>query len=412
MGYAPATCRAICVRDPRVCAPMSEADKPAREIRALTGARALPPLFLVLYHYHEGHGYQHVPWFDIFVAKGYLWVEFFFVLSGFILTYVYFSRWQSLFTLKGYGQFLRNRLARLYPVHLAMIIVLGGMLLVLRALAHAGGYVSVFDLPIYHPDMSLRALAFNLLLIQAWHVMGQLSWNGVAWFISVEFALCLAFPIFLFAARGTVGRALLLLALGFITLRNLALTSGHGLDLTFDLGLVRGFADFAIGVALAMLHRHWSPKLARVPEVAFTVAQLLVFATFFYVIYHTGWAHNPMDVWIAGAMTLIVASLAFDRGAVARLFMRKPLQRLGEWSYAIYMGQTALLMLLRFLQQRIYPEALVTHYRLVHVLEPTLLVPACVLWGYVLYRLVEKPANRWLRGPAAPVLPPRPEQAT
>jgi peptidoglycan/LPS O-acetylase OafA/YrhL len=76
------------------------------------------------------------------------------------------------------------------------------------------------------------------------------------------------------------------------------------------------------------------------------------------------------------------------------------------------MGQTALLMLLRFLQQRIYPQELVTHYRLVHVLEPALLVPACVLWGYVLYRLVEKPANRWLRGPAAPFLRPRPEQAT
>ena len=76
------------------------------------------------------------------------------------------------------------------------------------------------------------------------------------------------------------------------------------------------------------------------------------------------------------------------------------------------MGQTALLMLLRFLQQRIYPQELVTHFRLVHVLEPALLVPACVLWGYLLYRLVEKPANRWLRGPAAAILPPPVERAT
>lgn len=391
---------------------MSDPARPAREIRALTGARALPPLFLVLYHYHEGHGYQHLPWFDIFVAKGYLWVEFFFILSGFVLTYVYLSRWESLFTLKGYGLFLRNRLARLYPVHLAMIIVLAIMLVVLRALAHAGGYVSVFDLPVYHPDMSARALIFNLLLIQAWHVMGHLSWNGVAWFISVEFALCLAFPIFLFAARGSVARALLLLALGFITLRNLALTSGHGLDITFDLGLVRGFADFAIGVALAMLHRHADSYAQRLPELAFTAIQLLVFGIFFYAMYHTGWAHNPMDVWIAAAMTLIVASLCFDRGAIARLFTLKPLRRLGEWSYAIYMGQTALLMLLRLCEQRLYPQDLTAHYRLVHILEPALLVPSCVLWGYALYRLVEKPANRWLRGPAAPALPQSPERAT
>ncbi|HEY8697402.1 MAG TPA: hypothetical protein VIM02_07280, partial [Rhizomicrobium sp.] len=62
------------------------------EIRALAGARALPPLLLVLYHYHEAHGYQHVRLFDVFVAKGYLWVEFFFALSGFILVHVYAQR--------------------------------------------------------------------------------------------------------------------------------------------------------------------------------------------------------------------------------------------------------------------------------------------------------------------------------
>ncbi|HEX7726008.1 MAG TPA: hypothetical protein VF410_05605 [Rhizomicrobium sp.] len=63
-----------------------------REIRALAGARALPPLLLVLYHFSEGHHYQHIRLIDAFVTKGYLWVEFFFALSGFILTYVYGAR--------------------------------------------------------------------------------------------------------------------------------------------------------------------------------------------------------------------------------------------------------------------------------------------------------------------------------
>ncbi len=59
------------------------------EIKALAGARALPPLILVLFHYCEGHGYRGAKWFDLPVGKGYLWVEFFFALSGFVLTYVY-----------------------------------------------------------------------------------------------------------------------------------------------------------------------------------------------------------------------------------------------------------------------------------------------------------------------------------
>src|SRR5262249_8747532 len=62
------------------------------EIRALTGARFLPVLFIVVFHYHEWYGYTGRYWIDLFVVKGYLWVEFFFSLSGFILYYVYGRR--------------------------------------------------------------------------------------------------------------------------------------------------------------------------------------------------------------------------------------------------------------------------------------------------------------------------------
>ena len=43
----------------------------------------------MLYHFCEGHGYRGNFVFDAIVAKGYLWVEFFFILSGFILIHVY-----------------------------------------------------------------------------------------------------------------------------------------------------------------------------------------------------------------------------------------------------------------------------------------------------------------------------------
>jgi peptidoglycan/LPS O-acetylase OafA/YrhL len=65
------------------------------EIRALSGARAFPPLILVLFHYCSGNGFEGARWFDLPVAKGYLWVEFFFILSGFVLTYVYGARWRA-----------------------------------------------------------------------------------------------------------------------------------------------------------------------------------------------------------------------------------------------------------------------------------------------------------------------------
>ncbi len=63
------------------------------KIAALAGARAFPPLMVVLYHFSEGHHYSGWrPLIDLVATRGYLWVEFFFVLSGFILTHVYWPR--------------------------------------------------------------------------------------------------------------------------------------------------------------------------------------------------------------------------------------------------------------------------------------------------------------------------------
>src|SRR5262250_1433303 len=95
-------------------------EKPA-EIRALSGARAIPPLILVLFHFCEGHGYRGASWFDLIAAKGYLWVEFFFALSGFILVHVYASRASEMWRGHGYLGFVQTRLARLYPLHIFMM---------------------------------------------------------------------------------------------------------------------------------------------------------------------------------------------------------------------------------------------------------------------------------------------------
>ena len=118
--------------------------KPA-EIRALAGARAFPPLVLVMFHFSEGHGYRNFWPLDLLAARGYLWVEFFFCLSGFILTHVYGERLAKLFTRDGYIQFLKARLTRLYPLHLFMLLAVLAVLIVTRILAHIGGYHSIFD---------------------------------------------------------------------------------------------------------------------------------------------------------------------------------------------------------------------------------------------------------------------------
>jgi len=399
------------------------------EIKALSGARAFPPLILVIYHFGEGHHYQNAFWYDALVAKGYLWVEFFFALSGFILVHVYGhknppspsrsggeGRGEGVSNVElggrhpltlpspplrggegkqfAYFEFLKARLARLYPLHIFMLFTILALMVGLRALASAGGYVSIYDLP-YHPMNTWPSFIANLFLVQAWNLFPWLTWNGASWFVSVEFLLCLLFPIFLSLSRGGVLRALLLIAAGGLVLNHLALTSGHGLDLTFHNGIFRGMAGFAIGVGLSMLYRAMMANgWGNLPEGLFTLAQTAAMLLLLDAIYRTSWAHKPDDIWVALAMALLILTLAFDRGVVARALSAGPVLLLGEWSYAIYMGQTAWLQFIRYLEQRWYPNV---DPHAIWWIEPASLLVVCIFWGALLAHFIEKPANNYVR---------------
>ncbi len=368
-------------------------------IKALAGARAFPPLMVILYHFSEGHHYSGISWFDLAAARGYLWVEFFFVLSGFILTYAYGQRLRELWTLNGYGAFLRARLIRLYPLHLFMLGVIGALIVGLHLIAAANGYHSIFEVK-YHQDISTKGLTLSLLLIQAWNTMDRLTWNGLSWFVSVEFALCLLFPLVLWLAHGKVWRGFALLAAGIAGMLALLLTSQHGLDLTYHNGVLRGLADFCIGAGMAVLFAR--ARQAAIPAWVHSVLQLLLLALLAYAVEKTGWSHTRNDIFTVAPIMLMVFALAFDTGVVANLLKTRLPQVMGEWSYAIYLGQTTWLLLIRWFEQRLYPDPNaivwgVPFSSLVWWLEPTALVLVCVAWGALLAECIELPAAAWLR---------------
>ena len=380
--------------------PASTGHKSSGKIAALAGARAFPPLAVVMFHFSEGHHYSHIRPLDLLATRGYLWVEFFFVLSGFILTYAYWTKLKDLLARSGYFAFLRARLIRLYPLHLFMLLALLVMVVGLRALAAQGGYLSIFDAK-YHQDVSAKGFWLSLFLVQAWNTMNTLTWNGVSWFVSVEFALCLTFPVFLWLAQGGVWRGFALIAAGLAGLLALLFTSLHGLDITYHNGVLRGLSDFAVGVGMAVLFRQIRPR-DRLPEWVHSILQITILSLLGYVVMHTGWSHTRMDIFTVLPLMMLVFALAFDRGLIARALQTRLPQVLGEWSYAVYLGQTTWLLAIRFFEQRLYPapDTMVLGTRfsdLIWWLEPTCLVTICVLWGGLLAEFVELPAATRLR---------------
>ena len=133
-----------------------------------------------------------------------------------------------------------------------------------------------------------------------------------------------------------------------------------------------------------------------------SVLQLLLLALLGYVVMNTGWSHTRMDIFTVLPLIALVFALAFDRGLIARVLQMRLPQLLGEWSYAIYLGQTAWLLAIRFFEQRLYPppDAIVLGTRfssLIWWLEPLFLVTVCVLWGGALAEFIELPVAARLR---------------
>src|SRR3546814_14984278 len=98
---------------------------PGRDILHLTGLRAVAALMVLSMHLDQIYGNVLARYLAP-IDQGYLGVDVFFVLSGFILSHVYAAEISA----RTYGVFLWRRFARLYPIHLA---TLAGLILMVTS---------------------------------------------------------------------------------------------------------------------------------------------------------------------------------------------------------------------------------------------------------------------------------------
>ncbi len=170
-------------------APAFPSDMPAPEIRSLTGLRALPALLVVFYHFYREHIPASIPVLHEVVGAGFTAVGMFFVLSGFILTYVYAGH--DLRERAVRRAFWIARFARVYPVYLLSLAI--GFAAQLpksgQSLATGMGWVRL-------------ALALSLLNAASHYGMFVLNW--AAWSLSVEAVFYLLFPSLAPSARSGV----------------------------------------------------------------------------------------------------------------------------------------------------------------------------------------------------------------
>lgn len=342
------------------------------DLRALTTLRFFAALWVVLY---TAWPHLDVGFVPVAVTKGYLGVETFFVLSGFILSHVYLeAAGEKRFR---YGGFLWARLARVYPLHLVTLFGMIGLGLV----------ATVAGLSIDGSLTNWRDLPAHLTLTHAWGLATSSAFNHPSWSISAEWAAYLSFPAFAFVAWRLRDRPVVatVLAAGFALGLYAAFEplAGYSLtEATFRWGALRIVPCFALGCALYLIHRRGGVPFAGPVALVSGVAVLASASLGLW---------DAVTVLAAGGLILGLGSLENSRAGLlgSRLGVY-----LGEISYSIYMVCAPVLLLTTNVAARLTGA----DDKRFHFIVWLALVAAIPVAAMVTYHLVERPARKALRG--------------
>ena len=298
-------------------------------IHNLTPLRGIAALWVLFFHYQVVIVRTLDGGFEGLFEKGYLWVDFFFILSGFIMTHIYGPGFESRVNLQSYRKFLISRFARIYPLHFFLTV----FLLIPQC-------IFLFTDPenAFSGWNSLDKFFGNLLLIHSIGIYDSMSWNVPSWSISAEWLTYLFCPLlFLCFPKNKPVLWTIIYLLSLFVLYILPSFSEHtdNLDLHYDLGFARCVPSFIAGIILYHIYdKGWAQKQFQL-DWPFLVAAIWVIAYFIW----EGDQAGGIDVLVVPAFALLTISAAHNQARVKTIFEHRFLQRLGELSYSLYLVQ-------------------------------------------------------------------------
>jgi peptidoglycan/LPS O-acetylase OafA/YrhL len=303
---------------------------------ALTGLRTLLALTILMFHFTpSGLTWARHPAFTLYpiIDIGYVFVSFFFLISGFILSYNYGGRPDRMNAV----DFWMARLSRLYPVYLLTMLISIPMLMTEWT---ARPRIQFWEGAIATP-----------LLIQGFFPHLATFWNTVSWTLSCEVMLYLLFPLLLRLPWPTSWSKLLAMVVGLwllglvphalylwtnpdhLTRRADRYTDGLWIN-TLKYTPLPYLCTFLAGLTLGRLHDALHLDVRGRATVA-----VAGFAAVWFVVYH--WTeHQPYVLVHGGLLTPLFAAVILGLAGpspIANLFAWKPLVEVGASTYALYL---------------------------------------------------------------------------
>jgi peptidoglycan/LPS O-acetylase OafA/YrhL len=363
-----------------------EAARP--RLPALTALRFFAALHVVIFHLQATQVVHGPAWYEKLAAVGYVGVSFFFVLSGFILVYTYAGRNLSL------KEFWRARFARIYPAYAFSLLFTAPFFFFA---------ILKLDIPFFAWPKAHLKLAAGLVvtLLHAWVPPAALTWNPVAWSLSVEAFFYLLFPfLLLMLIRRSQSQLLLVAAAAWLA--SLTLSTAYVLRNPDHLSVINSdvlnafwlnalkfhplarLPEFLLGMACGFLFlRSRRENAIALPLVLFGVAGVGI-AAFFgaaipYPVLHTA--------LLAPAFAAIVYGFAL-RPRWSALMENRLLVLCGDASYSLY--------LLHSMIMGMYFHTSIGQLRFQSFSGVFVFVLLAVGISALVYRFIEEPARRKL----------------
>lgn len=359
-------------------------EKPGR-FEALDSLRGICAVMVVIMHFQTTGLISSLP----IVRNSFLFVDFFFVLSGFVIAASYGDKLGSGFAIH---KFMFLRLGRVYPLHIALLLAFLACELAFLFLVPDGASRKPFT-----DHYSIPSFFWELGLAQIFFGPESIYWNGVSWSIAAEFWTYLLFA-FVFRLRRAIGLSLLFAILAFGWLVIHARQTGLYLFDVHDAAWARCVFGFSFGVIAYKLR----DRLKTVPVPA--LLELLTFAIVVFAVSIVG--GSPWEFGVPLLFGWTVFLFSYEQGPVTRLFKMAPFVLLGTLSYSIYMVQDLVHWRLVDVLRRVAGGALVQQVGDADKLGTTplvgdlmslvsvLLVVGC---AWVTYHLIERPGRAWSR---------------
>ncbi len=302
---------------------------PGHRFVVLDSLRGVFATMIVLLH----TGMQSHLFYSPITRNAAVFVDFFFVLSGFVIAYAYGAG--KITNLRTLAAFMVRRVGRLWPLHAAVLLTFVAMLALRIAVGQAG--LVQTDAAETAPER-LRFAAEMLLFVHIFRNETVYWMNFPAWSIAAEFWAYASFGAVCLLGRRAIWAAI---ALALLASTVWIFTIDLGFGAFFGYGLFKGIGNFFIGTLTLLLWRRISvapgPVLAGVMEAA-VVGVVLVHL------------FNPDELVLAAAMPLVFAAailiFAAERGPISRALLTRPFQVLGQRSYSIYMVHALVLAVL------------------------------------------------------------------